>query len=185
MWEHQMSAFRDKYNVAAIDMRGYGQSGRPTVGPSSASQGACAPAGSNLTGTVPQGTPRQAATAEASTAGGARCRGCGRRHGGTTTLTCWWRTWSLWCSPWATRRASWLVTTGAQRDDSQMITPAPSPPVAGAAPQHEPAQCGAVHAESQRSCLQRMDGHPWVAAATAAACHVPMHICDHTVLGPA
>jgi len=42
MWEHQMSAFRDKYNVAAIDMRGYGQSGRPTVGPSSASQGACA-----------------------------------------------------------------------------------------------------------------------------------------------
>ena len=31
MWEHQMSAFRDEYNVAAIDMRGYGQSDRPSV----------------------------------------------------------------------------------------------------------------------------------------------------------
>ncbi len=31
MWKHQMSAFRDTYNVAAIDMRGYGGSDRPTV----------------------------------------------------------------------------------------------------------------------------------------------------------
>ena len=26
-----MSAFRDKYNVAAVDMRGYGRSDRPLV----------------------------------------------------------------------------------------------------------------------------------------------------------
>lgn len=31
MWEHQMSAFRDECNVAAIDVRGYGRSDRPTV----------------------------------------------------------------------------------------------------------------------------------------------------------
>lgn len=31
MWEHQMIAFSGKHNVAAIDMRGYGRSGRPSV----------------------------------------------------------------------------------------------------------------------------------------------------------
>lgn len=31
MWEHQMKYFRDKYTVAAIDMRGYGLSSRPSV----------------------------------------------------------------------------------------------------------------------------------------------------------
>ena len=31
MWKKQMSEFRKEYNVAAIDMRGYGRSGRPTV----------------------------------------------------------------------------------------------------------------------------------------------------------
>ena len=31
MWKHQMSEFSDKYNVAAIDMRGYGRSDRPMV----------------------------------------------------------------------------------------------------------------------------------------------------------
>ena len=31
MWEHQMSAFKADFNVAAIDMRGYGRSNRPTV----------------------------------------------------------------------------------------------------------------------------------------------------------
>ena len=31
MWEKQMSAFKNDYNVAAIDMRGYGRSDRPTV----------------------------------------------------------------------------------------------------------------------------------------------------------
>ena len=31
MWKHQMNAFRNDYNVAAFDMRGYGQSDRPMV----------------------------------------------------------------------------------------------------------------------------------------------------------
>lgn len=38
MWKHQMNEFRDKYNVAAFDMRGYGQSDRPTVGYTTASR---------------------------------------------------------------------------------------------------------------------------------------------------
>lgn len=31
MWEHQLRHFREDYNVAAIDMRGYGESSRPGV----------------------------------------------------------------------------------------------------------------------------------------------------------
>ena len=31
MWEHQISAFKEDFNVAAVDMRGYGRSDRPTV----------------------------------------------------------------------------------------------------------------------------------------------------------
>ena len=38
MWEHQITAFKDEYNVAAIDMRGYGRSDRPPVGTNSTRQ---------------------------------------------------------------------------------------------------------------------------------------------------
>lgn len=31
MWKHQMTEFKDDYYVAAIDMRGYGESDRPMV----------------------------------------------------------------------------------------------------------------------------------------------------------
>lgn len=31
-WRHQLTAFQDDYEVAAFDMRGYGQSDKPQVG---------------------------------------------------------------------------------------------------------------------------------------------------------
>lgn len=67
MWENQMSAFRDKYNVAAIDMRGYGRSDRPAVRSTNASQ-KTAPCRTNLATAVPSGTLCQAATNEGKTA---------------------------------------------------------------------------------------------------------------------